>query len=240
MKTNAFFRYFSAFELLLWGSSVLAIFAAFFWSGEFYPLTLVAALLGVTALLFLAKGNVLGQFLTIAFSLLYALVSLRFRYWGELLTYLGMSLPAAAFACVSWLKHPSKQGKREVAVGRMTTRKWIAVSGLALAVTLLFFFLLRALDTPNLGLSTLSVTTSCFAAALVFLRSRAYAIAYACNDLVLVCLWTLACLQSLSYLPMVVCFLVFFVNDGYAFFHWKRLAERQSHEAQRTQATSDA
>ncbi len=228
MKIKKLFTYFSLFEWLLWGISVGAIVFSFFFSQDRYIPTLIASLLGVTALIFLAKGNVVGQFLTIAFSLLYAIVSIRFRYWGEMITYVFMSLPAAVFSCVSWLKHPSKESKNEVEVSYMTAKKWAYTSLLSILVSVAFYFILRYFETPNLWLSALSVTTSFFAAALLFLRSRYYAIAYAANDIVLIGLWVLASIRSLSYLPMVVCFLAFLCNDLYAFINWKRLQIRQS------------
>lgn len=228
MKIKKGLAYFSCFEWLLWGVSVVASILAFYFSQDRYFPTLIASLLGVSALIFLAKGNVIGQFLTIVFSMLYAVISIRFRYWGEMVTYLFMSLPAAVFACVSWLRHPSKESKSEVEVSYMTAKKWLYVSLLSVGVSVVFFFVLRYFQTPNLWLSTLSVTTSFFAASLLFLRSRYYAVAYAANDIVLIGLWILASLQSLSYLPMVVCFLAFLCNDAYAFINWKRIQVRQN------------
>ncbi len=221
-------RYFSPFERCLWCVSVLTILIAFLCSKDFYIVTLVASLVGVTALLFLAKGNVVGQFLTVGFCILYAVVSIRFRYWGEMITYLFMSLPAALFACVSWLKNPSKKGNSEVQVAQMNKKKWILSFLFSILATLLFYFVLRYFHTANLWLSTLSITTSFLASALVFLRSRWYAVAYAANDLVLILLWILATVKSLSYLPMVVCFIAFLVNDAYAFVNWKRIQKRQN------------
>ncbi len=221
-------RYFSPLEWSLWICSVLIILLAFLWSRDFYPLTLLASLVGVTALIFLAKGNVVGQFLTIVFSVLYALVSVKFRYWGEMITYLFMSLPAAAIACVSWLKNPSAKGKQEVQVAKMTARKWLLCVLSALLATLIFYFILRYFHTANLLLSTASITTSFLACALLILRSRAYALAYAANDVVLIGLWVLASISSLAYLPMVVCFTAFLCNDLYAFFNWKRIQTRQN------------
>ncbi len=223
-------RYFSLFEWILWLTSVVVITASFLLSQDFYVLTLVASLVGVSALIFLAKGNVIGQFFIIAFSVLYAIVSIRFHYWGEMITYLFMSLPAALFASISWLKNPSKKGKNEVEVATMTGKKWAMSAILSVAATVVFFFVLRYFDTENLTLSTLSIATSFLASSLVFLRSRWYAVAYAANDLVLIALWVLASMQSLSYLPMVVCFVAFLCNDLYGFFNWKRIQLRQRQE----------
>lgn len=223
-----FLRYFSIFEWCLWGASVLSITLAFLLGGEFYTLTLIASLVGVTALIFLAKGNLIGQLLIILFSILYAVVSYQQRYFGEMITYLGMSLPSAVIACISWLKHPSGKGVLEVKISQMNAKKWLWLCISAALVTLLFYFILRALNTNNLIVSTVSVTTSFFAAMLMIFRSPYYAIAYSANDIVLIILWIVSCFSSLAYLPMVICFAAFLFNDGYAFVNWRRMKSRQA------------
>ena len=228
MKIKKLLSYFSPFEWSLWGISAVAITLSFILSGDFYFLTLIASLVGVSSLIFIAKGNVVGQFLIILFSILYGIISIRFRYWGEMITYVFMSLPAAISACITWLKNPSENSKNEVKVASMTAKKLTLSVLFSATVTVIFFFILRAFHTANLLLSTLSVTTSFLASAFLFLRSRYYALAYAANDIVLIGLWVLASIQSLSYLPMVVCFLSFLCNDLYGFINWKRIQNRQN------------
>ena len=227
MKLKRLLRYFSIFEWSLWLGSVAVITASFFIGGDTNVLKLIASLVGVSALIFLAKGNVIGQFLIIIFSILYGIVSLTFRYYGEMITYLFMSLPAAVVACVTWLKNPSKKGNSEVAVAPMTAQKLLLISLLSIIVTVLFYFILKYFNTANLWLSTLSVTTSFFAATLLICRSPYYALAYATNDIVLIGLWTLASFENLTYLPMVICFIAFLANDTYGFISWKRMERRQ-------------
>lgn len=226
MQMKKLLRYFSPFEWGLWITSVLVITVSFLIGSE-NPLTLIASLIGVTALIFLAKGNVIGQFLIITFSILYGIISWRVAYYGEMLTYVGMSLPSAIVACVNWLRHPSKTGKSEVAVAPMTAKKWTITPLISLCVTAIFSFLLRYLNTANLPLSTVSVFTSFMAASLLILRSPYYAVAYAANDVVLIALWTLKSIDSLSNLPMVFCFVTFLVNDSYGFLSWRRMQKRQ-------------
>lgn len=79
-------------------------------AANFDPLTLIAALVGVTSLVFAAKGNVWAQVLMIVFSILYGIISFRFRYWGEMITYLGMALPMAVWSAITWLRHPAESG----------------------------------------------------------------------------------------------------------------------------------
>ena len=95
-------------------------------------------------------------------------------------------------------------------------------------VTLIFFFILRAFDTKNILPSTISVTTSFLAVYLTFRRSPFYAIGYAANDIVLLVLWTLAAMENISYLSMIVCFAAFLANDIYGFISWRKMAKRQA------------
>ena len=221
-------------EWLLWILSLTTVVVANLLTGEVEPVTLLSTLVGVTALIFVAKGDVLGQVLTVVFSLLYAVVSWECRYYGEMITYLGMSAPIAALSVISWLRHPYKQGEREVAIHRLTRRQWVWIVSLAVLVTAAFYFILKAFGTPRLWVSTLSVTTSFLASALMFYRNSGYALAYAANDAVLITLWVLASLEDIRYLPMIACFLTFFVNDLYGFISWKRreLRQRAEHTAE--------
>ncbi len=68
------FSYFSPFERGLWLGSVAIIIASFLLGGQFDALYCFTTLLGVTALVFLAKGNVIGQVLIVIFSLLYGYI----------------------------------------------------------------------------------------------------------------------------------------------------------------------
>ena len=224
----------SLFEKILWSSSVLLITVSFVLCGDPDYWVLSASLIGATALIFLARGDVLGQILSALFSLLYGYISFRFRYYGEMITYLGMTGPMAVAATVSWLRNPYKGkhseelGYTQVKVNRITAKTITITCILTVVVTAAFYFILKALDTPNLLFSTASIATSFFASALTFLRSPYYAFAYAWNDVVLIVLWTLAAMSDLSSVPMVMCFVVFLANDSYAFISWRRMMHRQA------------
>ncbi len=188
-------------------------------------LLLIASLIGVTSLIFIAKGNVAGQILTIVFSVIYGYISFKFKYYGEMITYVGMTLPSAAFAVYTWVKNPYK--KNQVKVASLEKSKVFLLWLGAAAVTGLFFFILRALGTKNMFFGTVSVTTSFLASMLLCLRSPFYAIAYAANDVILITLWTLAAIEDISYLPMVFCFAMFLFNDIYGFISWRAMSARQ-------------
>lgn len=225
---HPFIHYFTRGERLLWGISVLLILVSFFLFDRSSYLTLSASLIGVTSLIFIAKGNPVGQALMILFSLLYGIISFSFAYYGEMLTYLGMTMPMAIAALVSWLRHPYAGNRTEVEVARLNRKEWFLMWILTVPVTAGFYFILKILHTSNLLPSTLSVTTSFIAVYLTFRRSPYYAIGYAANDLILILLWGMASFQDPHYLSVAVCFAAFFVNDLYGFISWRRMAQRQT------------
>ena len=217
------------FELGLWIVSLIVVTGSFVLSRGGDYMTLIASLIGVTALIFVAKGYVVGQVLTVVFALFYGVISFYFRYYGEMLTYMCMTAPIAIMAVVSWIKHPFKDTK-EVEVRKMYRSEVAFMIALSIVVTLIFYFILDMLNTANLLFSTISVTTSFMACFLTYMRNPFYAVAYAANDIVLIILWILASIEDISYLPMVLCFVMFFANDVYGFVNWKRMEKKQGEE----------
>ena len=182
-------------------------------------------------MIFNAKGNPFGQFLTILFSLLYGVISYTFSYYGEMLTYLGMTMPMAAFALISWLRNPYGDNRSEVRVNTLGKKEIVFMLAAAMLVTILFYFILDAFHTANLLPSTVSVTTSFLAVYLTFRRSSFFAVAYTANDMILILLWSLASATDIRYLSVVVCFIAFFVNDIYGFLNWEKMKIRQKSNA---------
>lgn len=227
-KFKSFLRYFSKGEIILWCASVTLIVASFVLFDRENYLTLTASMIGVSSLIFIAKGNPVGQLLTVVFSVLYGIISFTFAYYGEMITYLGMTAPMAVFSFLSWIRHPYAGNKVQVKVDRLTKNKIVLMLVLTAIVTFIFYYILKYFNTANLLPSTLSVTTSFLAVYLTFLRSPYYAIAYAANDIVLIVLWTLAAISDISYFSVIVCFVMFLANDIYGFINWNRMKKRQT------------
>ena len=228
MKTKT---YFSKTEIILWSVSVFFITAFFMIFDRTNYLTFIASLIGVSSLIFNAKGNPIGQVLMILFSLLYGIISYTFLYYGEMITYLGMTMPMSIFALISWLKNPYNGNKAEVKVNSIGKIENVCMWIGTLVVTFIFYFILEHFNTANVIPSTISVTTSYLAAYLSFRRSPYFALAYAANDIVLIVLWVLASIFDTRYISVEVCFMAFFVNDIYGFISWKKMKIRQQEMA---------
>ena len=216
----------TVFEICLWSVSMAVMIAGFFLSPNKDPINLAASCMGVTALIFLAKGAPIGQVFIIIFAILYAWVSFEEKYYGEMITYLGMTAPMAVLALISWIRHPFGDSG-EVEVVSVGIKKGAAVVLLTAIVTFAFYFILKALGNASLIVSTISVATSFFAASLTFLRSPYYAIGYALNDIVLIILWAVSAAKDPASFVMVACFVMFLVNDLYGFISWRRMKNRQ-------------
>lgn len=234
MKLKSILNYFTKTEKILWCVSILIISASFFFFTKRDYLTLVASLVGVTSLIFSAKCNPLGQVLMIIFSLMYGFISFKVAYYGEMLTYLGMTLPMSVTALITWVKNPFKGDKLQVQINRITKKETAFMLGLSIGVTVAFYFILKYFNTQNLLPSTISVTTSFIAAYLTFRRNPFFALAYALNDVVLIVLWVMLSFYDISYISVVICFLVFLINDLYGFINWKRIEIKQTKEVFKT------
>lgn len=221
------FKYFTIPEICLWAAMMCAVVTVFCIFPEKNYISLVSALICVTGLAFISKGYIVGQAICVVFSVFYGIVSFYLRYYGEMITYLGMTAPMAILTLIMWIKN--RFGKTAVvSINRTTKKHFIILFAATVPVTVAFYFILRALGNANLIISTVSVATSFFAAGFIFLRSPFYGLAYAANDAVLIVLWSLAAADNLSYLTMVVNFCACFIYDIYGFFSWRLIKNRQS------------
>jgi nicotinamide mononucleotide transporter PnuC len=211
----------------IWFGSLIVISLSFFLFVNTDYLTFIASLIGATSLIFAAKGNVIGPILSVVFSVIYAVISFQMRYYGEMITYLGMTAPVSAAAVFAWLKNPFNGNKADVKINHIRLREYLFLAVLSTAVTILFYFVLKYFNTASLMMSTVSVLTSFLACYLTVRRSEFYAIAYAANDIVLIILWIIAAQVNFNYLGMVICFLIFLVNDVYGFIQWSKSKKRQ-------------
>ena len=137
-------NYFSKNEIYLWMLSSFFIIASFCIFDRENYLTLCASLIGVTSLIFNAKGNPAGQILMVIFSIIYGIISYSFCYYGEMITYLGMTMPMSVMAMISWFSNPFEKRKMEVKVNTISKKEHFLMWIMALVVTVVFYFILKS------------------------------------------------------------------------------------------------
>ncbi len=208
-------------EWVIYLISLTIVIVSNFFAKEIDIINLIATALGVTALIFIAKGLVIGQVLCVIFAALYSITSFKFRYYSEIITYLGMTAPISIVTIIVWIKNPAKKGESIVKIRRFTGKECLTTLMLTALVTTVFYFVLKWLNTPNLIVSTISISTSFLASFMMLRRVSFYAIGFALNDIVLIILWIIASFKDLTCLSMVACFSMFLLNDLYGFIRWK-------------------
>lgn len=95
-------------------------------------------------------------------------------------------------------------------------------------VGVVLYFVLRAINTNQLLISTLVMVLSINATYFSFRRCKFYAIFYILNDVLLIVMWSSVVAKSgMGYLPMLVNFGFYLINDIYALFRWFKQAKLQ-------------
>jgi nicotinamide mononucleotide transporter len=220
-------NYFSKIEWIIWISSIVLIVASFIIFDRVNYLSMIASLVGCSAILIAAKGNPFGELLMVTFAIIYGVISYQFKYYGELITYIFMTGPMSLYALISWLRHPYKGKKTVVQVNKVSNKEFFIMLILSIVVSVIFYFILKYFNTKNLIVSTISITSSFIAVYLSARRSKFYNLGYITNDIILVVLWILATIEDYHYVSMIICFSVFLINDIYSFISWIKMEKSQ-------------
>ncbi len=215
------------FERYLWFFSCLAILILYLMMTTKDYITIFTTLLGATSLIFISKGNMLGPIISILFSAFYFVASIRNNYYGEASICILLNIPMCIIGCVSWFKNRLSDNNTEVEVNNINKKEYPLILIMGIVVMVLFYFILKSLNTDALLFSTISILTSFVASYLSIKRSPLYAVAYGLNDIVLIILWSIASYNSIINLCMVLCFVIFLINDIYGFINWQKLKANQ-------------
>ena len=226
MKLKNPFEGMKVIEYIFWIVPIIAIVVAFVLTKQKDYLSLATSILGITSVIFVAKGHNFGQIIALAYAITYGILAYITHYYGELIISALLYMPVAVFAIISWIRH-SYKNTSEVEVVKIGSKQIIETVIVAIGATIASFFILRALNTPNLIVSTISITASSAAGYLVIRRSPFYALAYAINDLILIILWGMAAYKDPQYIPLSISFVGFFACDTYGLINWLKMRKKQ-------------
>lgn len=227
-KFAKFLKSWNLFEIIFLFSSFFALILCFVFSVDRSWLTLTSSLLGVVAVLFVAKGFVIAPIVNLIYGGFYIAISALQHYFGEVIIYACVMTPIYIFSIISWLGNRSKEQEEIVEVNKIYWKEYLAIFLGAIVATFSFYFILKALNTNELEINTASLIFSLVASYLMLRRSSFYALAFLADDIIAIALWSMAVINfGLQFLPTVVSFCVFLINDLYGFIHWKIQERRQ-------------
>lgn len=224
-----FFKSWNLFEKLFLIISLFIVIGCFFLGTDKNILSLVTSVLGVITVIFGAKGLVWAPIINIIYNIVYILLSYSQGFYGEVIIYIFLMTPLNIAMIVSWFKNKSKKDENIVAVNKLSKKEYILLFVFTLFISVIFYLLLKALNTSALLISTISLIDSFIASYLLFRRCSNYALSYIVNDIILIVLWSFAIKNNgIAYLPIVLSFIVFLVNDIYGLISWKKREKEQN------------
>lgn len=234
-------NYFSVTEWILWITGLAVVTCGFAFASDRSLLSYLSSVAGITCIIFNSKGNFVGQAVSIVFAILYGLYAYTQRYYGEMLIYFCLMTPIHIASIVTWFKNRHNGKALEVKINSLSRREYAITALGAVVVTVAFYFLLDALNTDNLVVSAISLTTSITAAYLMLRRCETFSLCFIFNDVVLIILWSMKISTTgISVLPSVLAFIMFLVIDTYCFISWRRIKKRQAKEIIKVQENHPA
>ncbi len=224
-----FLKNWNWFEIVFLALSLIGLSLCFAFTPDRNWFSYVVSLVGVVSVMTVAKGLVFAPFINIAYNIIYSIISVLQHYYGEAIIYIGLMIPIAVASIVSWLRNKNKENTSTVQVNKIKGIEYLYLFIGAICATVAFYFLLRALNTSELIISTLSLITSVVASYLILRRCSYYALAFVANDIILIVLWTMVVINSgIAFLPTALSFGIFLINDIYGFIHWKIQERKQN------------
>ena len=212
-------------KTLLFGSVLLVSLVGIIFKSDL--LTTLCSIVGIITALLLAKGKNLGQIFGLLIVALYSIVSFKNGYYGEVIIYLCIMLPMYIIGIISWIRHQNND-TNTVEVNKIKIKEWIIVFFASIASFIGIYFLLKAFNTNQLFISSLSVIDSLFAVYLGVRRSKYSFYFYVVNDLILILLWGIPVVSgTIILIPMVFNPLINLINDLYGIYNWKKLENIQ-------------
>ena len=229
MLIKKVFGSWTLFEKLFLFFSLITITLCFAFGIDKNIFAYIVSIVGVISVLLVAKGLAIAPIINVIYSILYSVLSISQRYYGEAIIYLGLMIPISVISIVSWLKNRNKAQKEVVSVNSIKGKEYLYLSIATVVATIGFYFILKVLNTSELIISTLSLVSSAVASYLMLRRCSYYAIGFIVNDIILITLWVLAVVSSgIGYLPSAISFCIFLINDIYGFIHWKIEEHKQN------------
>ena len=213
-------------KLLLFGSVVIVSVVGLCFKSDL--LTVSCSIVGIITALLLAKGKNLGQVFGLLITILYSIVSFKNKYYGEVLIYALVMLPMYIIGIFTWINHKNEK-TNSVEINSIKKKEWVIVSIVFALVFVGIYYLLKAFNTNELVVSTISVLASLFAVYLQVRRSKYSFSFYMVNDIILMFLWGIPVIRG-SYIlfPMLLNPIINFINDMYGFYNWKKTEKIQN------------
>ncbi len=194
------------------------------------PLTIFCSLFGIVGVFFIAKGMLVGQFISIVYGTLYATMSYFNHLYGEMIVTLAVTVPMYVATIITWIKNSSKTDKVVKINKKLSVLEWCLMFVIACGLGVGIYYMLRAFNTANLIISTFSVVALCMAGYLVVRRCEYNFIFYILSNIIGICLWMFTIIKenNITYIPTIILFCVLLFLNIFGMITWIKIKHIQN------------
>lgn len=195
-------------------------------------LIIVNSCLGILCVFMQAKGKVATQFIGIIWFVFYCFLSYQNQYYGETILYATIMIPLYIYGAIHWLANRNKKENVVIVRNNFSKKEWGIFIPALLCVSVGVFFLLQALNTAQLWISTLAFCTMLPSVYLLIRRNKWNQVLFLINDIVLCCLWQILVFKGQMEFLTIFAYQIFqIIYDAYGIFEWNKLEKKQKAEA---------
>ncbi len=223
MKKSIIFGY-NIIDLILLGTGLISLMVvSIVFSSPWY--IFVNTILALLCVFTQAKGQVITQFFGIICFIFYSYISFKQKLYGEVILYIFVMLPIYIYGALHWLKNRNNNDKSIVNVRKSLPKTEVII--MLIAVFIMFFcvyYLLKALNTAQLLLSTIAFTSTVPAVYLLARRSIWNQVVFLLNDIFVPIMWLNFAIQGdLTLIVMVLYHIFQIIYDVYGLYVWLKL-----------------
>ena len=196
---------------------------------------IINTILGLLCVFTQAKGKIATQFIGIIYFCFYIFISYKEQLYGEALLYLIIMLPMYIYGVIHWLANKDKKDNVVIVRNNLSKKEWLFSSLGFVLVSVGVFFLLKALNTSQLIVSTLSFISMLPAVYLLIRRCKWNQVGFLINDFIVPILWLFLVIEGNLYiLPLCIYHIFQITYDVYGLIEWIKLEKRQKEESEKS------
>ena len=218
---------YSLLDFILISVGFLAIvFTSIFLDVSWY--LIINALLAIFCVFTQAKGKVITQFLGLIWSAFYIYIAYKFHYYGEVILTIVAVIPMYIYGIIHWLKNKKGDSDEVVIRQQFSKKEWLAlIIGLAVGFVVIYF-LLKALNTAQLLISTASFILLLLAMYMLIRRHKWNLVPFLLQDIINPLFWIPVIVAGQTgYVIMLIHLLFQIIYDIYGTIEWNKKAKAQ-------------
>ncbi len=212
---------------LLIGGIIITLLVSVAFNCAWY--IIVNSILAIFCVFTQAKGMISTQFLGLIWSLFYIYIAYTQRLYGEVILSVIIIMPMYIYGIIHWLRNRQQDSGVVIINSKLSKREtWIVVVAFCV-VSVGVYFLLKALNTNLLIMSTIAFISILPAFYLLMRRHKLNLIFFLINDVVYFILWIILSISGqLEMIVMAIGNLLQAVYDIYGIINWKKIENEQN------------